>query len=58
MAVVIQQVDHVPAAGATRPRGLGGDDRGSEAVSPAALQSQVMQLLRREAGRRARLWAD
>lgn len=56
MAVIIDQIEHVPTATGSR---RGGEDRpsGDGPAAPFA-ESQLMAVLRREAGRQARLWAD
>ena len=56
MSVVISELEHRPA-----PDGGGDDAPANAAASPAAVRidgEQVLAALRREASRRARLWAD
>jgi hypothetical protein len=56
MAVIINELEAVPAAPESRPRGDGANPGGGggDAPSPA----ELIQALRREESRRARLWAD
>lgn len=60
MTVIINELEQLPASGTAPPdaRRGGGDESprqdGSRGVQPA----QLMALIRREASRQARLWAD
>lgn len=58
MGVVIDQLEQVAPAAVPSARGVesgGSGDRGAPAV---AVEAQLIQLLRREASRQARLWVD
>lgn len=60
MAVIINELEHIPEAATGRSDGRGGDGQSGSAAKrqPADIQAQVMVALRREASRQARLWAD
>jgi hypothetical protein len=59
MTVIINELEQVPPAPtpADTHRGVGGGGSQQEA-SPAAQHAQILTSIRREASRRARLWAD
>jgi hypothetical protein len=60
MTVIIKELEELPASTAATPAARGGS--GSEAAAQdnsAAMQpGQLLTLIRREASRQARLWAD
>jgi hypothetical protein len=58
MTVMIQELDHGPAAPESGSRGDGGGGGAGGSPSPSTLQAEMMRALRREASRQARLWAD
>jgi hypothetical protein len=60
MAVIINELEHIPEAAPGRADGRGGDGQPGSAAKgqPADIEAQLMQVLRREASRQARLWAD
>ena len=60
MSVIINELEHVPAAAESRPKDGGGVGSPGSAGNgqKADAQAQVMQVMRREASRQARLWAD
>jgi hypothetical protein len=55
VAVIINELEHVPAPAESRSRGGGG---GAEGAPAAASPAATIQALRREASRQARLAAD
>jgi hypothetical protein len=61
MPVVISEIEHVPAPEAPR---MSGSDRGGNGGGAATTgdgghaQMRLMAAIRKEAARRARLWAD
>lgn len=57
MAVIIDRVEHLPDS-AEQPGTRGGGAEGGGGTSRAPSPAEPMQALRREASRRARLWAD
>ncbi len=60
MSVIINELEHLPAAAESHPKersGLGPPGSARNGQKPDA-QAQVMQVMRREASRQARLWAD
>jgi hypothetical protein len=59
MAVVINELEHIPPteSRAETRGGLGGDAH-VQGAAPAAQRTQVLTVIRREASRQARLWAD
>ena len=60
MAVIINELEHIPEAAPRRSDDGGGIGQPGSAAKgqPADIQAQVLQALRREASRQARLWAD
>jgi len=58
MAVIINELEHIPEPAAGRSDGGGGQPGSAAKGQPADIQAQLMQALRREASRQARLWAD
>lgn len=58
MGVVIDQLEQVAPAAGPSARGAETGASGGRGAPAVAVETQVIQLLRREASRQARLWAD
>lgn len=59
MAVVINELEQIPPAETrTETRGGPGGETHDQGGSPAEQQAHVLSVIRREASRQARLWAD
>ena len=60
MAVIINELEQLPPGGdGPRASARGNEDKAKRAGSPSAPQpAQVMAVIRREASRASRLWAD
>lgn len=57
MSVIINELEHFPAVAESRPEARRGGGSGASGRSGDA-PGQVMQAIRRESSRQARLWAD
>lgn len=58
MGVVIDQLEQVAPAAEPSARGVESGGSGDRSATAGAVEAQLIQLLRREASRQARLWAD
>ena len=58
MSVIINELEHLPAAAESRPEDGSGRPSSAANGRSSEIQGQVMQVMRREASRQARLWAD
>ena len=60
MTVIIKELEELPASTAAQPatRGSGGNEAATSDSSTAEQPGQLLSLIRREASRQSRLWAD
>lgn len=58
MGVVIDQLEQVAPAAAPSARSVESGSAGGRGAPAGGVEVQLIQLLRREASRQARLWAD
>jgi hypothetical protein len=60
MSVIINELEQLPASTAAQPaaRGGAGNEGATQNGSPAQQPGQLLSLIRREASRQSRLWAD
>jgi hypothetical protein len=60
MTVIIKELEELPVSTASQPatRGGSGNDAATPDGSPGTQPGQLLSLIRREASRQSRLWAD